>query len=444
MVHRRRFRKNFKNKIIPRNDFESTVTVKNFESISVQTDDEMPQTVRKRFEWNDLDAVNRITNIPIVETGWSYAGGFYQKIKNSNSLMHWTLDTAELSAQTIVEAASPALFLLEGPINSIDDIVCKSLDILEQKVPSINLPPEMIYYNTKQYVQEMGTRIAQPVIKRADSVKKIGDTVLSSKYTAYAADTLDGVLDVAEKYVDKYLPGEDEQIIDETDKPANEEGPKGKAIHTIHHAEKFSRKLKRKVTLRTIAEVKALKHQSVEAVHVLTYVIELVATDPILAFQKGKELWASLSKDEPENQARPANLEQLIVLLVRESSRRVVHLINASSDILSTFPRRLYHSVGVLINKVLATTDSAVKTVHMENVQGTIIAILKAQGYVLAVAIKNINDQISEYLEQVAENLSKHDENSPGALSVPQITVNNPKATLKNTKQNSNGFENNL
>lgn len=56
----------------------------------------------------------------------------------------------------------------------------------------------------------MGTKIARPVLKRADSVKQIGNTVLASKYTAFAADTLDGALNVADKYVDKYLPAVDD------------------------------------------------------------------------------------------------------------------------------------------------------------------------------------------------------------------------------------------
>lgn len=62
-------------------------------------------------------------------------------------------------------------------------------------------------------------------------------------------------------------------------------------------------------------------------------------TDPKLAFQKGKELWASLSQDEPENQARPENLEQLFVLLTRESARRVVHLVNFTADAVGKLPR---------------------------------------------------------------------------------------------------------
>jgi len=64
-----------------------------------------------------------------------------------------------------------------------------------------------------------------------------------------------------------------------------------------------------------------------------------IATDPKQAVQKAKELWVYLSADEPENQARPATLEQLILLLTRESARRVVHLVNFSAHMAANIPR---------------------------------------------------------------------------------------------------------
>ena len=58
-----------------------------------------------------------------------------------------------------------------------------------------------------------------------------------------------------------------------------------------------------------------------------------------MALQKARELWDYLSQDEPENQARPATLEQLIVMLTRESARRMVHLVNFSANFASNLPR---------------------------------------------------------------------------------------------------------
>lgn len=98
-----------------------------------------------------------------------------------------------------------------------------------------------------------------------------------------------------------------------------------KAIHTFQKGKQFSRKLKRRLTLRTVAEAKALKKQSKEAIHILVYAAELVSffivlmqipnfllyhdqyepqvlTNPKQAFIELKKLWNYLSDDEPENQ----------------------------------------------------------------------------------------------------------------------------------------------
>lgn len=64
-----------------------------------------------------------------------------------------------------------------------------------------------------------------------------------------------------------------------------------------------------------------------------------IATDPKLALQKGRELWSEFSKEEPENQARPQTIEELIVLITRESARRMVHLANFTGTTASKVPR---------------------------------------------------------------------------------------------------------
>lgn len=64
-----------------------------------------------------------------------------------------------------------------------------------------------------------------------------------------------------------------------------------------------------------------------------------IITDPKLALGKAVELWNYLSKDEPENQERPHTLEQLIILIARESTRRMVHLVNFTYRSISHIPR---------------------------------------------------------------------------------------------------------
>lgn len=80
-----------------------------------------------------------------------------------------------------------------------------------------------------------------------------------------------------------------------------------------------------------------------------------------MAFQKGKELWGSLSKDEPENQARPETLEQLIVMLSRESARRIVHFVNFTSVGISRLPVHLSNSVTQITGKCIQIVDTFLK-----------------------------------------------------------------------------------
>jgi len=59
-----------------------------------------------------------------------------------------------------------------------------------------------MYWNTKEY---MSDHLVRPVLKRADSVKLIGNAVLESPLTTYAADRIDGAFTAGDKFVDKYL-----------------------------------------------------------------------------------------------------------------------------------------------------------------------------------------------------------------------------------------------
>ncbi|XP_017847568.1 lipid storage droplets surface-binding protein 1 isoform X1 [Drosophila busckii] len=319
-----------------------------------------------------MEALDRITSIPLVESSFKRVESIYGKVKNNNRLFSWYFETAESTVGMAYESMQPAVRLFEQPLKRLDNVMCKSLDILEQRIPLVYLPPEMMYWNTKEY---MSDHLVRPVLKRADSVKQIGNAVLENPLTTYAAERIDGAFTAGDKFVDKYLvPIPTDQ--DHTDAPQDEdnepagaaENEKG-AIKAIHHGQRFSRKLKRRLTQRTLAEARALKKQSKEAIHVLIYAAELIATDPKLAMQKAKELWTYLSADEPENQARPVTLEQLIVLLTRESARRVVHLVNYSANVASNLPRSLAHTTTDVVHQIIYMNNRIITITRLDKVK---------------------------------------------------------------------------
>lgn len=152
----------------------------------------------------------------------------------------------------------------------------------------------MIYWNTKEYVSD---HVVKPVLKRADSF----------------GDIVDGAIEKADHALDKYLPDKEPNRNGiETENP-DELNKKNHAFQTYRRSKRLSKKLRNKLTTRTVAEVNALKND----VHVLIYAAELIATKPKEAFRRSQEMWAYLSRNEPENQKRPETLEELFVLLVR-------------------------------------------------------------------------------------------------------------------------------
>lgn len=379
-----------------------------------------------------LESVSKLSKVPIVESSIYMAGSVYDKIKRSNSLVNWSLGTAENSLAFATSVASatamPAMVAFNLPIMMIDQLLCKSIDIVEQRVPLVTLPPQLMYWNTREFVNN---KFVKPVLTRADSVKLIGSQAASA-----AVDRLNGAIDVADQYVDHYLPADPSDKISETVTDSAKSEETSKAVHTIKHGARFSRKLQRRLTRRTIAEARALKEQGTECIHVLLYVVELLATDPKLAMQKAKELWASLSLPEPENQARPTNLEQLLVLCTRETARRIVHLVNGTANLASRAPRRLAHTLLDISHRLASISEQALKIVPIKGTRDMINNRMKS----LKIAIHRLNSLTNAFLEQLAAFLAGRPKAKKGAHpAIVQVNHNNHMTNAPN--QTVNGIE---
>jgi len=83
--------------------------------------------------------------------------------------------------------------------------------------------------------------------------------------------------------------------------------------------------------------------------------------DPKALKEKIVALWLELSQDEPENQKRPANLEELTVVVTRELARRVVHLANYMRAGVAALPQNVAHSMQVAADYCIHLADVIVK-----------------------------------------------------------------------------------
>ncbi|XP_068623446.1 lipid storage droplets surface-binding protein 1 isoform X2 [Battus philenor] len=342
-----------------------------------------------------LEVVSRVAAIPIVESGFGVAERIYFRIRDSNPLIRWYLSVGERSLTTGVQLALPAVQMLETPIQQLDKFLCKSLDVVEKRVPSINLPPQTMYSETREYM-----------LRRADSVKQLGTAVLDSRMTAVTATVLERALTTADKYVDKYLPPDNQDAADVTNADGCEVGGAGGeesgracAAHAVQHGVRLRKKLQRRLTRQALAEAKAIKEQ----IHVLVYVAELIATDPVLAWKKAKELYASLSCPEPENQARPATVEELLVLLARETARKVVHLVNYTH---TDLPNNMRQGMSLVSKHLSSAADALLKTLPVE----TAISEIKNWRSKLQTLLQQLQDTSKTYLEHLAIFLAGNEE----------------------------------
>lgn len=382
-----------------------------------------------------MESISRFGSIPVVETGLKTAGTVYQKVKTSNGLFNWGFETAETVTYALVDSLRPAAKLIEGPLHQLDSFMCKSLDFVEQKVPSMYLPPEMMYWNTKEY---MSDHLVKPVLSRANSMKNLSHAVLDSRVSNYAADRLDGALNVCDKYVERFLPAEDQPDAASVPQPEPDEAGVMHVFQTIHRGQRISRKLRRRLTFRTRQELSALKKQSTEAVHVVFYAAELIATNPRLAMQKSVELWQYLSADEPENQARHNTLEQLAVLLARESIRKVVHVINFTASTVTKIPQTVRAQTRELVHHLLFATDRLIKAVHLEKAKNVTVSEATGLMHKLQNTYDELQNQTNLALERLAVFLS-------GRLEAEKITTSsdNPRRRIQN-RTNNNPLNNSI
>ncbi|XP_031332501.1 lipid storage droplets surface-binding protein 1-like [Photinus pyralis] len=352
-----------------------------------------------------LETVDRLMQIPVVEFGLNYAGHMYGKIKESNNVLNWTFGQAEGSIHFVVSTAMPAINLFNGPITSIDKILYQGLEKVEETIPLITLPPEQIYCKTKEYINDVVLKnaIVADIVQKATTVTNIA---LESKYTGIAADRLDSALNVAEKYLDQYLPADPNDSDKEVLNCDTAHSPAEKALHTIYHVDKISRKFQRRLTKRTLLEAKALKEHSTEAVQALLHIIDLIATDPKVALQKGQEIWASLSKSEPENQVPPQTIDEVLFMLTREAARRVVHFVNFTTGVVKQLPDQMQ----LLTSRCIHLVQDIFKNGHLESINKAIYATARNQVHRFATLLHQLNVYATELLEQAARNLKDKDE----------------------------------
>ncbi|XP_046748205.1 lipid storage droplets surface-binding protein 1-like isoform X3 [Diprion similis] len=111
------------------------------------------------------ECMGRISKIPIVEATALAMLNYYLRVKQSHCTVQTVFENVEEGWSKGVEIVSPVTNkiekTLERPLKAIDNAACVGLDFVEEKIPSVKLPPDELYEKSKEY---MNRNVLEPAV----------------------------------------------------------------------------------------------------------------------------------------------------------------------------------------------------------------------------------------------------------------------------------------
>ncbi|NXK38796.1 PLIN3 protein, partial [Piprites chloris] len=188
----------------------------------------------------------RVANLPLVSSAYDMVSSAYSSTKESHPYVRSVCDAAEKGVKTLtaaaVSGAQPLLTRLEPQISSANELACKGLDKLEEKLPILQQPSEKLISDTKLLVTstvtgardvlsstvagardavtsrvtgvvDMTRGAVQGGVELTRSAVSSGvSTVMGSSVGQMVASGVGSVLEKSEELVDHYLPMTNEEL----------------------------------------------------------------------------------------------------------------------------------------------------------------------------------------------------------------------------------------
>ncbi|CAB3383307.1 Hypothetical predicted protein [Cloeon dipterum] len=277
-----------------------------------------------------LNCIGKIQGIPLFDKAISTVGGYYNRFKRINPVTEWGLDVAEEKLYSVAEfsLASPLKF----PLKMADSVFCYSLGLVENRIPVIKRQPDEIIPTVRKMVSDKAEAITHPVVSRASSFKKVAtkfgmqkaDQAIGTRVGSITANKIIAACQIAENLMDTYLPDPEDAQRDAGSED-EELDHQSAARYTVGRVDNVTRTFGRRLAKRTCS----LKKSIMDTIYNLLSFVKSIVTNPKSVWDYMANIWYELSEDEPENQPPPKSLSEVTGVIVRESARQVVHVVNA-------------------------------------------------------------------------------------------------------------------
>ncbi|XP_035168993.1 perilipin-3-like isoform X1 [Oxyura jamaicensis] len=250
--------------------------------------------------------VSRVANLALVSSARGAVSTAYASTKESHPYIRSVCDVAEKGVKTLtaaaVSGAQPLLTKLEPQISTANEYACKGLDKLEEKLPILQQPTEMVVAGTRELVSSTVTGAREAVsgavglargavqgsVERTRRALSTGiSTVAGSRVGQLLATGAGTVLEKSEELVEHYLPRTDEEPgWLSPARPAAAPVADGTAAASLEQQRRrqscfvrvgsLSAKLRHRALRRSLGELQRARHSAQHALAQLQRVIELI------------------------------------------------------------------------------------------------------------------------------------------------------------------------
>ncbi|XP_004619477.1 perilipin-5 [Sorex araneus] len=287
------------------------------------------------WEHDQQNAVQRVAALPLVRSTCSAVSGAYSAAKDRYPLLGSACRLAEHCASDLtaraLDHAQPLLSHLQPRMATVNDLACRGLDKLEQKLPFLQQPSEMVVTSAKDAVASGVTG----VVGLAQKSRRW--SVELKRSVSHAVDV---VLGKSEELVDHFLPMTEEEL---EALAAEAEGPEVGSLEEQRKQQGYfvrlgslSARLRHLAYEHSLGKLRQRKHHAQDTLAQLQEALELIdlmqcGTTPRAPGRPGKvlELWEDWSQSPSENGRTRTQAELETLSLSRSLMRELQESVDA-------------------------------------------------------------------------------------------------------------------
>ncbi|XP_026904981.1 perilipin-5 [Acinonyx jubatus] len=312
------------------------------------------------WEQDRQNVVQRVVALPLVRTTCTAVLEAYSAAKDRHPLLGSACRLAEhcvcdLTARAL-DHAQPLLSHLQPQLASVNNLACRGLDKLEEKLPFLQQPSETVVTSAKDTVASSVTGmvgLAQQSRRWSVDLKRS------------VSHAVDVVLGKSEELVDHFLPMTEDEL---AALAAEAEGPEVGSVEEQRRRQGYfvrlgslSARLRHLAYEHSLGKLRQKKHHAQDTLAQLQETLELInlmqgGATPTAPARPGKvhELWEDWSQRSPENGRRrsQAELETLVL------SRSLMRELQGTMDALETSVRGLPPSAQEKVAEVRRSVDA--------------------------------------------------------------------------------------